>query len=465
MNYCKDIVIENVVADDHHRQGLSVISAENLLVRNCTFSNTKGTLPMSGIDFEPNYPEERLVNCVVENCTFTGNDGSGADIYILKYNEQSPPMSIAFRDCVFDGNNRGIFLEAGKSRGRVEYINCRVTGSRKHTAYFHIPGKGLEVSFDGCSFDNSIPVPAFLILANRPSGDIGKILFNNTLITDLISDAVALELRRSRIGTDFAEAAGGTVTFNGRPYQTAELLQNEKAVDELLKKHPVAEAAGFELERPQAAVPARTPALLRFRGVFSTVFLAGEGEVVKVALTGSSMWNKASKTRISYQVAAPDGNIIKKDSFPADTNVFNLEFTAETAGLYTLTVNTNRQQVQVAGSHRGQAMRMDNGVLGLVKARGKLYFEVPAGVTEFHIAVSTDPGELVTASLVEPGGKKVQTHKGIDGMRIFSGKSDGTGGSIWALDFESAVEDIYVHFLSPLSPYCSPSRDLLLRLR
>ena len=41
------VVIKDVVADDNHRQGMSVISALGLLVENCTFSGTNGTSPMA----------------------------------------------------------------------------------------------------------------------------------------------------------------------------------------------------------------------------------------------------------------------------------------------------------------------------------------------------------------------------------------------------------------------------------
>ncbi len=52
----KDITIRGCVFDRHHRQGMSVISAENLLVEDCTFSNISGTAPSDGVDIEPNKP-------------------------------------------------------------------------------------------------------------------------------------------------------------------------------------------------------------------------------------------------------------------------------------------------------------------------------------------------------------------------------------------------------------------------
>ena len=73
----EDIVIRDCVSHDNHRQGISIIDAKNLLVENCVFSGTEGTGPSAGVDFEPNFPEQLLVNCVFRNCLFENNAGHG----------------------------------------------------------------------------------------------------------------------------------------------------------------------------------------------------------------------------------------------------------------------------------------------------------------------------------------------------------------------------------------------------
>ena len=57
----KGVLIKGVKCVNNYRQGISIISAENLLIENSTFKGTHGTAPMAGVDFEPNYPDERLV--------------------------------------------------------------------------------------------------------------------------------------------------------------------------------------------------------------------------------------------------------------------------------------------------------------------------------------------------------------------------------------------------------------------
>ena len=61
----QDVVIRRVDCNENHRQGISVICAENLLIEDCRLRNTSGTAPQAGIDFEPNSPTDSLINCEI----------------------------------------------------------------------------------------------------------------------------------------------------------------------------------------------------------------------------------------------------------------------------------------------------------------------------------------------------------------------------------------------------------------
>lgn len=106
-----NVVIRRVDCDGNHRQGISVISAENLLIEDCLLRNTDGTDPKSGIDFEPNSPGESLVNCVMRNCVSENNAGTGYAICSQYLNSGSRPMSIRLENCVSRNNKQhGIHL-------------------------------------------------------------------------------------------------------------------------------------------------------------------------------------------------------------------------------------------------------------------------------------------------------------------------------------------------------------------
>jgi hypothetical protein len=96
---CRNVVVRNCVFDKNYRQGISVISAVNLLFENVVMSNTKGTPPMAGIDFEPNGDGEKMVNIVMRNCLTTNNAASGYCIVPNYFNSESAKVSITFENC------------------------------------------------------------------------------------------------------------------------------------------------------------------------------------------------------------------------------------------------------------------------------------------------------------------------------------------------------------------------------
>ncbi|MDC7223531.1 MAG: right-handed parallel beta-helix repeat-containing protein [Spirochaetales bacterium] len=126
-NCCLDTVIRDCTITDNFRQGISVISAENLLIENTTCRNTGGTLPKAGIDFEPNNPQERLINCRVVNSRFLNNRGPGIHIYLKQFNETTLPLDLYFEENYCRGNLLGIGINLtqlqNNPRGRVTFVN------------------------------------------------------------------------------------------------------------------------------------------------------------------------------------------------------------------------------------------------------------------------------------------------------------------------------------------------------
>ena len=66
-----------MACDANYRQGISVITAYNLLIENFTLRQPEGPTPQAGIDFELNRTDEQLVNCALHNCLIERNDGYG----------------------------------------------------------------------------------------------------------------------------------------------------------------------------------------------------------------------------------------------------------------------------------------------------------------------------------------------------------------------------------------------------
>lgn len=157
---CEDVVIRDVLCWNHHRQGISVISAKSLLIENCRFVGTKGTAPQAGIDLEPNSADECLVNVTVRNCVMANNWGAGILVYLKPLRRTSEPLSILFENChVRSGNDQGIGVGAvgddGPS-GLIEFRNCTVENTRNGGAYvYDKSAEAAGVRFARCSFRNT----------------------------------------------------------------------------------------------------------------------------------------------------------------------------------------------------------------------------------------------------------------------------------------------------------------------
>jgi hypothetical protein len=156
---CRDVEIRDVVSTDHHRQGISVISVENLLIENCVFSGTGGVAPEAGIDLEPNSEDERFTNVVVRNCRMEANAGSGILIYPIKLTKKSAPLSVRFENCLIrGGKDAGIgvggFSDDGPG-GLVEFVGCVVEDTRKCGTYIYDKSsRSALVRFTNCTWSH-----------------------------------------------------------------------------------------------------------------------------------------------------------------------------------------------------------------------------------------------------------------------------------------------------------------------
>lgn len=211
----ENITVRDVVCDDNHRQGMSVISAQNLLIENCVFSNTGGTAPEAGIDFEPDSADQRMVNCVVRNCVFENNAGHEILVYLNPMDHTSEPVSIRFENCVSRMGKPGMTLAdftdidqkgwAGMAigtcndngpTGTIEFVDCTTENTGKEgVKIFDVSANSVDVNFIRCTWANPwvsafrdyggprVPV---LIHARRPSnvGRNGGVHFEDCEVYD-----------------------------------------------------------------------------------------------------------------------------------------------------------------------------------------------------------------------------------------------------------------------------------------
>lgn len=68
-----NITVTNGVLDFNRRDGISVISGDNITLSNLSIYNTMGTNPMAGIMIEPNHSANTLGKIVINNVVFDNN--------------------------------------------------------------------------------------------------------------------------------------------------------------------------------------------------------------------------------------------------------------------------------------------------------------------------------------------------------------------------------------------------------
>ena len=135
--YNEDVLIEQCVFNNNHRQGISIEGATNVVVRDteCSYNGTgKGILPKSGIDVEaygyvgPGEQYSYNNNILIDNCYFDSNGGSS-----VISNQNS--FNVTFQNCVMKnaGVNATPVTDAQVLYCRLE--NCSIVNSFKRIAY------------------------------------------------------------------------------------------------------------------------------------------------------------------------------------------------------------------------------------------------------------------------------------------------------------------------------------------
>jgi hypothetical protein len=163
--YSENIILKDVWCDNQYRQGISIISAQHVLVQNCWFTNTSGTLPMSGVDLEPDSVKHRMADVVFDRCRFTGNFGNGIQLSFGNLDTSSIPVDVTFRDCYLSGNhdvsnsysaaeiNMGA-AERDAVKGTAKFERCMVENSQWTAVSMRKPADSYLASFNDCVFLN-----------------------------------------------------------------------------------------------------------------------------------------------------------------------------------------------------------------------------------------------------------------------------------------------------------------------
>ena len=442
LSYCRDIIIDNVICDDNHRQGISVISAENLLIRNCILKNTSGTEPQAGIDFEPNNrtPSNRLVNCVMENCLIEGNSGPGIEIR-SPLDLSAPPHSLTFRNCEIKNNIVTVksVTKGGKSPpgGYFHFINCKVKNENSMAMYVRLGHDGGKLILDGGSYEGG--QSAVIV------DSVSNIIFNNPRISS---------------GAKFPAVNMAAINFppcSLEKYISGNAIINgcEQDVFNYLKKMNMNETYGHVIlpaqEKLKVSDKVKSKNIcpsLKFRNSVDFLLFCRQKENIKLDISLAGIGKNKVSSFTDLSLTAPDG---VKTGLQYSPEKKEISFYAETAGVYRLHCNAgNKATVQVNKSSVPVCVTKFDGILNLINPVGKLYFHIPPNTENFSVLVKGQGGEWFSATLWIDNKiiEKVDKHVGLFKFCETNLSNEAKTG---CLEFSDAIDDVFILLAPPLT--------------
>jgi hypothetical protein len=474
-----NIHIKDVVCVDNYRQGISVISAENVLMENVVMRDTSGTPPMAGIDFEPNDPTEVLSNIVMRNCVVQNNSGDGFAFYLHNLNSASRPISIRLEGCRSIGNRRSVSISVGNSKektvsGVIEFVDCKFEGSEGAGIYIaQKPPFGCKVRFVKCEISDAAlkqvtQSPIMFASARGNFEPIGGVEFIDCVVRDKVE----------RLPMAFFNPAGveltdviGTLTLirDGRAtkFELTRELINEWFPQQAFKVFPKFEVKGAKFVPlfPDAKFPQGVSSTARLRGVAEFLVWANAGEKVAFTLKVLPV-GKVEVRPAKVAITTPSGKVIgMKDAVAERDNDY--EFVADETGAFRITCDAGNATVTLSKCTHRFCLFAGEGTFHFLGTVGEFFFLVPKGVREFGVKVMGGDGtELVKVTVRDGVGQIVAERDNIALWQFAITRENEESDEIFSVKFErpsiGVLEDFFVQ-LQGIPPLLAPVREALLK--
>ena len=209
---CDRVVVRNLHAHSNFRQGISVLGSVGSLFEDCTFSNTSGHAPGSGLQIEPWHYENVVQNVTIRRCHSYGNQGNGFCVALGALNGSSAPTSVTIEDSTVGGSKTlaGLAVTSPHPavQGTITVRNLTVSGTGCYglLIYNHAAGGNHTVSISDSAL-NDVALPATCKASSEPTpinigyvswqppppGRIGGISIERTRVRDDLDRPFLLE--------------------------------------------------------------------------------------------------------------------------------------------------------------------------------------------------------------------------------------------------------------------------------
>lgn len=478
---CVGVTIRKVLCDRNYRQGVSVISAERMLMEDVVLRETGGTAPEAGIDFEPNRPGERLADCVLRRVIAENNRGSAYTFYTANLCATSMPLGVRFEDCVSRGTNRislAVHLAsrtgAAGPAGLIEFVRCRFADDGRAGVRIGKTAAGAKVRFEGCALadPSASPSPSAPLTIETNPGHrtaAGGVDFGEFRLVEKI-ERPPLAFRNGG-GVPLSDVTGALLVERGG--EVARIALDDAWRAKIAPPDPFFDLAPVTFDpgaiRPsQAAAPEGgwTYPALRFRGRAVFVVHAAAASEVRLRLRHQTVGRSSPDAGIAVKVEAPSGRVVAKAKIPGKGEGDCVFRTSET-GFHRVVCEAESHSIALLSSSHAAAAVADDGLFHLVSTSGELCFAAPVG-GRWGVRVGGAPtGETVRAILRDPGGAKAWAAEALESGVGWIAPKDAAGG-VWRLQLGRAsrgvLEDEWIE-LRGLPPVLSPRPETVPEVR
>ena len=486
----KNVTIRNVVCDGNNRQGISVITAEHLLIENTILRNTWGTAPQAGIDFEPNLDDEKLANCVMRNCVCENNAGAGIDMYIPNLKRKSGDVSIVLDNVVSRNNGRSsVALTVNNSEdesltGKIVIRSCRFENDRGGIQLRSLAQNGATVDIEnttlkGCAIqpDDKAVYQSPIHLSSRAIDEtaFGTVTIKNVTIID---DCTGISGVRPVM--DYSDAS-----ING--YGISNVCASIKLVSngseqiftldklDVQRLFPTINSRQIPRLKPdaQALVPVNESS--SDAKEFDRIYCRSKTQYLLYAKSGQEIRFVLEQRRVGRSepavkpvlLTAPSGKTTKLPSTEMGKQK-EYVFTATETGVYKLDIDVGAHAVAMRECNAPAAINGEKAV-HLVYSVGSLYFYVPEGTKEFGVKVFGAGSECVKAILFDPAGNQVWQQDSISSaVGYFTDEGTTPPAGVWRIQFDRPSQGVledngFTFFGIPTLP--GPNPDALLKCK
>ena len=480
----KNVTIRNVVCDGNNRQGISVITAENLLIENTILRNTWGTAPQAGIDFEPNQDDEKLANCVMRNCVCENNAGAGIDMYSPNLTRKSGDVGIVLDNVVSRNNGKAsVALTVSNTQdesltGRIVIRNCRFENDRGGIQIRSLAQNGATVEIEnttlkGCAIHPDEKAKVYqspIHLSSRPLDEtaFGTLTIKNVTIID---DCTGLDGERPIIdyfdasidGYGISNVSASIKLVSNGSEQTFELDKSD--VRKLFPTMNYRLIPRLKTDA-NALVPVNDAA--DSSKAFDRIDCRSRAQYLLYAKSGQEIRFVLEQRRVGRSepavkpvlLTAPSGKTSKLPSTEMGKQK-EYVFTATETGVYKLDIDVGAHSVAMRECNVPFAINGEKAV-HLVHNVGSLYFYVPEGTKEFGVKFFGAGAECVKATLFDPAGNQVWQQDSISaavGYFTEEGKTPPAG--VWRIHFDRPSQGVledngFILFGIPTLPGLNP---------